>query len=147
MSEPSLKNQGSHRFKKGVSGNPAGKPAGTKARATLLAEKLMAADQAAVVKAVIERAKGGDMTAAKIILDRLAPVRKGRPVHLAFPPVKTAGDIAAAMASVTSAMASGELTPDEASAVASVLELRRKTIETSELEARIRRLEIADGIA
>ena len=33
----------------------------------------------------------GDMTAARLILDRIVPVRKGRPVRLPLPPVKTAG--------------------------------------------------------
>ena len=68
------------------------------------------------------------MTAARLVLERIAPVRKGRPVYFDLPPVNTAGDIAAAMAALTTAMASGDLTPDEAATVASVLEMRRKTM-------------------
>ena len=55
------------RFAPGCSGNPAGMKVGTRHRATRLAEKMMGDDCEQVVRAVIEAAKGGDMTAAKII--------------------------------------------------------------------------------
>jgi hypothetical protein len=38
-------------------------------------------------------------------------------------------------------MADGEITPDEANAVASVIETKRKAIETQELEQRVAALE------
>ncbi len=38
-------------------------------------------------------------------------------------------------------MATGELTPDEANAVAGVIEVKRRAIETIELEERLRKLE------
>lgn len=53
--------------------------------------------------------------------------------------------MAAALAAVVTAMAAGELTPDEASMVASVLEDRRKSIETVEHENRLRTLELKAG--
>ena len=55
---------------------------GTRHRATRLAEKLMANDAEDVVKAVVAAAKGGDMTAARLVLDRIAPPCRGRPVRL-----------------------------------------------------------------
>jgi hypothetical protein len=42
---------------------------------------------------------------------------------------------------VASLMADGDITPDEASAVASVIETKRKAIETQELEQRVAALE------
>jgi hypothetical protein len=42
---------------------------------------------------------------------------------------------------VADAVAAGDVTPDEASAVASVLEIKRKAIETTVLEQRITALE------
>jgi hypothetical protein len=115
-------------FRKGQSGNPSGKPPGTRNKTTMLAEKLMRDDARDIVRVVLEAAKGGDMTAARLVLERIASVRKGRPVYFDLPPVNTAADIAAAMAALTTAMASGDLTPDEAATVASVLEMRRKTM-------------------
>jgi len=35
-----------------------------------------------IVRAVLEAAKGGDMTAARLIMERIFPVRKGRPIYL-----------------------------------------------------------------
>jgi hypothetical protein len=74
-------------------------------------------------------------------LDRISPARKGRPIHFELPEARTAEDISAALAAVVGAMANGKLTPDEAAMVASVLEVRRKSIETVELENRLRVLE------
>jgi hypothetical protein len=130
-------------FRKGQSGNPSGKPPGARNKTTMLAEKLMQDDARDIVRVVLEAAKGGDMTAARLVLERIAPVRKGRPVYFDLPPVNSAADIAAAMAALTTAMASGEITPDEAATVASVLEMRRQTLEAGEFEMRLRAVEEA----
>ena len=128
-------------FRPGHSGNPAGKPPGTRHRVTVLAEKLMADDAESVVRAVIGAAQSGDMTAARLILDRIAPVRKGRPVPLPLPTVETAADVMAALGVTVTAMSEGEITPDEAAVVAGVLEIKRRAIETVEIERRIAALE------
>jgi len=143
VAENSVRKQRGTPFRKGQSGNPSGKPPGTRHKTTMLAEKLMQDDAKDIVKVVLEAAKGGDMTAARLILERIAPVRKGRPVYFDLPPVQTAGDIAAAMTALTVAMASGDLTPDEAVTVASVFEMRRKTLETEDLMLRLQALEEA----
>ena len=62
-----------------------GRPKGARNRSTVLAEKLMADDVKSIIEAVVAAAKGGDMTAARIVLDRLAPVRRGRPVQFDLP--------------------------------------------------------------
>ena len=66
----------------GVSGNPNGKPKGTRHRVTVLAENLMQDEAKDIVRAVLEAAKGGDMTAARLIMERIFPVRKRRPIYL-----------------------------------------------------------------
>jgi hypothetical protein len=45
------------------------------------------------------------------------------------------------MSALTTAMASGDLAPDEAATVASVLEKRRNTLEIDELVPRVKALE------
>jgi hypothetical protein len=107
----------------------------------MLAEKLMADDAKDIVQAVLNAAKGGDMTAARMVLDRIAPPRKGRPVEFDLPPIEAPGDLVPTIEAVVSAMAAGELTPDEASDVAAVIEVQRRTIETLEIERRIAALE------
>src|ERR1700731_2404855 len=128
-------------FKKGQSGNPAGPARGTRHKITLLAEKLLEDDRDDIVRAVIAAAKGGDPTAMRLCVERLVPLRKGRPIVFDLPPVKMAADIAGAVGELARAMAAGELTTDEASAAASVIEMHRRAIETTEIEVRLQRLE------
>jgi hypothetical protein len=92
---------------------------------------------------MVDRAKAGDVSAATLILSRVWPARKGRPVELVFPPLHRAADLVAALAAVAEAMARGELSPDEAHLVADVLEVQRRSIETADLEQRLVVLETA----
>ena len=126
---------------KGTSGNPEGCRTGSRHKATILLEQLMAGDAEDVVHAVVEKARGGDMAAAKLVLDRLIPARKGRPVQLDLPAVTTPGDLLTAQSVVIQALAAGEVSAEEAAAVSSVLEGHRKMIETEELATRVQRLE------
>jgi hypothetical protein len=50
------------------------------------------------VMAVVSAAKAGDPTAMRLCLERLVPVRKGRPITFDLPPVETASDISKASA-------------------------------------------------
>ena len=64
-------------FIRGSRGNPAGKPKGARHRATVMAEKLFAADTKEVVKKVVEAAKNGKSWACKLIIERLiGPARE-----------------------------------------------------------------------
>jgi hypothetical protein len=140
MAENAGPNQGG-RFQPGQSGNPAGKPRGARHKTTLLAEKLMQDDAEGVVKRVIEAAKGGDMTAARIVLDRIAPARRDSPVTIALPKIESAADAAKGMAAILAAVASGAVTPSEADQVAKIVAAFVNTLEASEFEARLRALE------
>ena len=93
----------------------------------MLAEKLMQDDAKEVVKVVLDAAKRGDMTAARLLLERIAPVRKGRPVYFDLPPAQTGCGHCRGDGGVETAMASGDLTPEEAATVASVLETASDT--------------------
>ncbi len=128
-------------FKPGKSGNPQGKPAGTRSKATQLLLALMEGDAANITKAVIEAAKSGDLTAARIILDRLIPPAKERPITLNLPDTKTADGVSAAQSAILQAVASGELLPGEASTLSTIVESKRRAIETQELSERITKLE------
>jgi Family of unknown function (DUF5681) len=128
-------------FAPGQSGNPRGRRPGVRLRITVLAEKLMQNDVPDVVRSVVAAARGGDMVAARLILERIVPVRRGSPVALKLPLVDRPADLVAALAAVTEAVSTGELTPDEGQAVAAILEGQRRAIETAELEERIARLE------
>jgi hypothetical protein len=95
---------------------------------------------------VLEAAAGGDVQAAKIVLDRIWPTRRDRAVEVALPPVANAADLAPALAAVVEAMGRGELAPSEALAMAHVLEAQRRAIETTELGQRITVLEACAAV-
>jgi hypothetical protein len=128
-------------FMPGSVPNPKGCPRGSRHKATLLLEKMMADDGAAVVQAVLEAAKGGDMQAARLILDRIAPPRKDRPVVVELPKIDRAADIPQATAAILQATAAGDLTPAEGAALVNIAESHRKAVELADLEARIATLE------
>lgn len=67
----------------------------------------MAADLEAVVSKMIRKAKAGDVAAGRLILDRVMPMRKGRPVVFELPEMNSAADVVGALATVTAAMAAG----------------------------------------
>jgi hypothetical protein len=138
MPAKSTKKQG---FKPGQSGNPAGRPAGSRNKATLALEALFDGEGEAISRKAIEKALEGDTTALRLCLERIYPPRKSRPVALELPAIETAEDVAKAHGTVIAAMAVGDITPDEATAVAGVLEAKRRSIETCELEARMTALE------
>lgn len=131
------------RFRPGQSGNPNGRRAGARNRTCALALKLMDADAEPVILALIQAAKGGDVAAIRLVLERVAPLPRNRPVQFDMPAIETAEDLGEAMGAILQAAADGELTPDEAMSIASLIETRRRTIETLELEQRIAALEQA----
>lgn len=122
-----------------------GRKVGSRNSATLMLEKMMADDAEDVVRAIVKAAKDGDMQAARMIVDRLIPVRKGRPVTINLPPFTTAAGVLEAIDVVTHAVAVGELTPEEASTIAGLLETKRRAIETMDLEERLAALEELTG--
>jgi hypothetical protein len=128
-------------FQPGNPGGP-GRPAGSRNKATLLLDKLADDDAEDVLRKQIELAKAGDQRAAELILSRVWPVRKSRTVALDIHPIAVSTDVVAALGAVATAMSMGEITPDEAAAMASVLEMKRRAIETISLEKRIESLEV-----
>jgi hypothetical protein len=95
----------------------------------------------AILEKMVEAAKGGDMRAADLVLQRIWPARKSRPVALTLPAIRSASDVVAGIGAVADAVGAGDITPDEGQAVASILEAKRKAIETVDLEARLSALE------
>ena len=108
-------------FAKGVSGNPTGRPPGSRNKATLAVEALLEGEAEALTRKAIERALEGDGQALRLCLDRLAPPRRDRPVSFALPPLKEAADARDAFAAVVRAIAEGELTPSEGVTLAGLI--------------------------
>ena len=128
-------------FVKGQSGNPKGKPKGVRHTATQISYALMEGNLEEVLATVIERAKGGDMAACKMVLDKVLPNTKDRSIALEMPLINDIKDVGNAQAEILQAVANGSITPNEGERVASIIEARRRAIETIDLEARISQLE------
>jgi len=128
-------------FPKGTSGNPSGRPAGSRNATTLAVERLLEGEAVAITRACIEKAKAGDSIALRLVMERVVPLRRGRPVQFDLPTIDNASDLALALGGILRATASGALTPEEAATIAGILETKRRVIETSELEQRLAQLE------
>lgn len=77
------------------------------------------------------------LVSLRLCLERIAPVRKGRPIALALPTILTSADVTTAMSAIILQMAEGDITPEEAAVAASVIETKRKALETEELDRRL----------
>ena len=121
-------------------GNP-GKPRGARHKATVAAMALLEGEADRLTRKAVEVALGGDVTALRLCLERIAPPRKDAPVTFDLPPMRSAGDAAKAAGAVLEAVADGELTPIEGAHVMGLVDAFRRTLEASEFEVRLAALE------
>jgi hypothetical protein len=128
-------------FQAGQSGNPEGRPKGSRNKATLALETLLDGQAEALTQKAIELALGGDMTALRLCLDRILPVRKDRPVVFQIPEIQTAADAKTAIAALLTAVSAGSLTPSEAAEVGKLIDALLKAIEVTEVLTRLEKLE------
>jgi hypothetical protein len=133
--------QAKGQFPKGKSGNPRGKPKGTRNRSTLIAEQLFANEVEDICKTVIQEAKAGDMQAAKMILDRLLPPRKDNPIQIDLPKMENSSDLLKAVECITNAVGSGQISPCEGETLARIIDVHTKALELTEFEKRLAALE------
>jgi len=96
-----------------------------------------------LVRKVIEAAKDGDMTAAKLCLDRLLPPIKSRPIRFELPELRTTSDALAALAAIAEGVTTGQLLPEEAEALTATVSTFIKAIEVATFEERLTALEKA----
>ncbi len=129
------------RFKKGKSGNPKGKAPGTRNKVPARIEQLLAEQGDAVVKAVLAKAQKGDMQAARLVLDRICPPRKGHPVNIDLPPIECADDVMSAIQKVLLSASRGEISLEEAGGLARLIETARRGIELVDFAKQIEELE------
>lgn len=118
-----------------------GKPKGTRHKATRAALALLDGEAEALTRQAVTMALDGDATALRLCLERIAPPRKDAPVQFNLPRMETARDAATAAGAVLEAVAEGDLTPTEGAHIMALVETYRRTLETSELEARVAALE------
>lgn len=144
------KNTGRHqdgRFQKGMSGNPTGRPKGSRNRATIMAEMLLEQEAEVLVRHAIDLAKTGDPTALRLCLERLIAKRSERPIQFKLPHLSEPRDALTALSAILEAVAEGELTANEAKVLVRLVEVHVRAIEVLDLDTRIGVLEerLANG--
>lgn len=139
MTDPTKKRLG--RWKAGESGNPAGRTPGSGQLQKL--RDAIAQDVPAILASLVDAAKGGDIQAAKLILDRVLPPLKAieQAVALQLPE----GTLTAKAGALLDAAALGELTPAQAAQLISAVGTIGKITEFDELNARLTQLEQQHG--
>lgn len=124
------------RFKPGTSGNPNGRPKS----ATTELRRQLAEHGTEVVERIVKAALDGDMTAAKLVLDRISPSLKPQPA-----PIHVDLDGAEGLAGVSRRLvdsaAAGEIPADVAAQLVGALGQVARITEIDELERRLAALE------
>jgi hypothetical protein len=132
-------------FQPGQSGNLRGRPRGSRNKTTLAAEALLEGEAEAQTRVCIERAKGGDGVALRIVTERICASLRERTVTFELPHINAVANLPVALGSIFSAVAGGELSPREGQALCAMLSAQIQDFETVALAERLgelaRRLE------
>jgi hypothetical protein len=118
-----------------------GRPPGSKNKTTQMAEQLAAGQAEQLVQKALELAQAGNVAALRMVLDRVWPPRRGRPVDFAMPPINASEDLFPAIASIWTAIREGRLTPEEATALLLLAERSMAIMSQQEVLKRIEALE------
>jgi hypothetical protein len=123
---------GNPAWKPGVSGNPAGRPAGSRNRSAEIFEALLDGEAEAIGRTAVTLAKHGNAAALRLCMARLSPPRRDRPVSFALPTIESAADAAKASVALLQAVAQGELSPGEASELGRLVEVASRAFAAAE---------------
>ena len=127
------------RFAPGTSGNPAGRPPAIPPE---VRQRLTEACPD-IINNVIQAARGGDLQAARLVLDRIAPVTRSTAAPVYIPELEQATTLSAKAQAIINAIARGECPPDIGATMIQAVGACAKIIEIDELERRLCALEEA----
>jgi hypothetical protein len=124
-------------FTKGASGNPAGRPKGIKDKRHRFNEAIESMIPQ-VLDSVFQKAIAGDMTAAKMLLDRTLPTKRPEQERVQMP-IKE--NTASNARDVLKSVFDGEVSPDVGVSLLSAITGVLKAVELEDLARRIDALE------
>jgi hypothetical protein len=128
-------------FQKGHSGNPNGRPKGSRNKTTIIAQALLDGEAEALVRKVVQMALEGNPACIRICLERLVPLKRDAPIDFSLPEMGAVADIPKLFASVAATLDQGGITPSEVSTLTHMTDVFRKLLEVAELDPRITALE------
>lgn len=111
------------RFAKRSSGNPAGRPKGSRNQTSLMAEQLLAEEAEEIVGVLADLAEGGDPFALSLCLPRILPPAGEQPVQLDLSPPKNWKEAQETHAGLLTAVGEGRITPAQADDIWSMIQL------------------------
>jgi hypothetical protein len=116
-------------FQPGQSGNPAGRPPGSRNKKTLALEAAFDDRAEEILDDVVARAKDGEKTAMRLCMERIMAPKRERPVAIVLPPIETPADARKALAVVTAELGEGTITIGEASKLIALIDRMVRMIE------------------
>lgn len=127
----------------GQSGNPSGRPPGTGVLQKL--REKIGDNMPEIIEQLVLQAKGGDVTAARVLLERVLPpvkaVEQPQPIEL-----PKGADLSAKGHAVLQAAADGVLSASQAASYMTALGSLARVVEVDELLRRLEALEAAAGL-
>jgi hypothetical protein len=130
-----------NRWEKGKSGNPSGRPAGSRNKASLATENMFLDEADRLSRKCIKLAMKGNIQALKLCIERICPVRRDTPIRVQLPRVKTIEDSVKLTTDLLDKVAAGELTPSQGELLSRMIEKHIKVLQLNDLEARLQQLE------
>ncbi len=124
-------------FKNGTSGNPAGRPAGSRNKATLACEQLLEGKAEQLTAKLLDMALEGNIHAMRMCIDRAVPPRRERCINLESRPISGPQDLPIQFQEITSAVAEGRITPREGESFSNILISQAKTLQVVESVRRL----------
>lgn len=128
------------KFEKGQSGNPQGRPKASASQRKL--REAIQEESPEIIKAMIAQAKGGDVTAARVLLDRVLPAIK--PSDMAVT-LSLSGSPGGDGRAVMTAVGRGELTPEQGAKLLAGIGALARIVEVDEVVSRLEALEAVVG--
>jgi Family of unknown function (DUF5681) len=129
-------------FQPGVSGNPNGRPVGSRNKLTESEQVLLQSGPEITAK-LAELAKEGDAVALTLAVRRIIPIARQRSIIFDLPEITTVADAAHASNVVLTAVGKGDLSPDEGSKLQDLVAKHIKIMEARDTDSRLRALEEA----
>ena len=126
-------------FQPGQSGNPAGRPPGSKNRFSAAFQEVVGEQFETLLRVALEQALGGDLRAVKLLLSHMPAEREQ--IELQLPKISSMKDIVAANEAVFNAIGQGQLSPESAKVIGELITSQMRAMERLDFERRLALLE------